>query len=107
MNRNLSKTLKWISGGYEALLGIPFVGGTIVLSFAWTPLALALALHIVTLIFASKEGTAKHGSITGIVTSCIAWIPFVGMIMHIITAILLMVDAYKQEDIDDQVVDTQ
>ncbi|MDN4524731.1 hypothetical protein [Fictibacillus fluitans] len=107
MNRNLSKTLKWISGGYEALLGFPVVGGAIVLSFAWTPLVLALALHIATLVFASKEGTAKHGSIMGIITSCIAWIPFVGMIMHIITAILLMVDAYKQEDTEDQVIDTQ
>ncbi|WP_234293340.1 hypothetical protein [Fictibacillus sp. FJAT-27399] len=105
--KNLSRTLKWVSGGFEALLGIPFVGGTIVVSFLWTPLAIALALHIATLVFSAKEGTARHGSILGIVTSCIAWIPFVGMIMHIISAILLLVDAYRQEDKDSQVVDTQ
>lgn len=106
-NNSISKTLKWVSGGFEALLGIPIIGGTIVVSFLWTPLVLALALHIATLIFSAKEGTARHGSILGIVTSCIGWIPFVGMIMHIISAIILMVDAYKEDEAQDQVVDTQ
>ena len=93
---SISKILKWVSGGLEALMGIPVLGGTIVLSLAWTPLFIALALHIVTLIFSAKEGTNKHGSILGIVTSCVAWIPFVGMVMHIISAVLLMVDAAKK-----------
>ncbi|HEX7065425.1 MAG TPA: hypothetical protein VF199_10210 [Bacillales bacterium] len=92
-----SRTMKWISGGLEALLGIPFVGGVIVLSLAWMPLVIALGLHIATLILCRKEGENVHGSILGIITSCIAWIPFVGMIMHIVTAILLMVDASKAE----------
>lgn len=33
------------------------------------------------------------GSVLGIVTSCVAWIPFVGMVMHILTAIFLMIGA--------------
>ncbi|MFC4768367.1 hypothetical protein [Effusibacillus consociatus] len=97
MGLKTSKLLKWISGGLEALLGIPVIGGTIVIGMLWTPLVVMLALHIVTLIFSNKEGGAKHGSILGIITSCIAWIPFVGMIMHILTAIFLLLDAAKKE----------
>ncbi|AST93477.1 MULTISPECIES: hypothetical protein [Sutcliffiella] len=92
-----SRILKWVTGGLEAFLGIPIIGGTFVLSFLWTPLAVMLALHITTLVIANKEGKSSSGSVLGIVTSCIAWIPIVGMIMHIITAIILMLDASKNE----------
>lgn len=95
-----SKILKWVSGGLEALLGVPILGGTIVIGLVWTPLAMMLILHIVTLVFTKKEGGSTTGSILGIVTSCVAWIPFVGMIMHIITAIILMIDAAKAKSDD-------
>ncbi|RIW34243.1 hypothetical protein D3H55_09670 [Bacillus salacetis] len=92
-----SKILKWVTGALEAVLGIPVLGGAIILSFFWTPLLLMLILHIVTLVLTSKEDGAKAGSILGIVTSCIGWIPIVGMIMHIITAVFLIIDAAKSE----------
>lgn len=93
-----SRILKWVSGGLEALLGIPVLGGTIVISLVWTPLAIMLILHIVTLVITKKEGSgAITGSVLGIITSCIGWIPFVGMVLHIISAIILMVDAAKAE----------
>lgn len=91
----VSTILKWVSGGLEALLGIPVLGGAIVLGFAWTPLFAMAILHIVTIIFSARENENKHGSILGLVTSLLAWIPFVGMTLHIITAIILMVDAAK------------
>lgn len=93
-----SKILKWVSGGLEALLGVPILGGTIVIGLLWTPLAIMLVLHIITLVFTKKEGGSSAGSILGIVTSCVAWIPFVGMIMHIISAIFLMIDAAKSDN---------
>ncbi|WP_425454252.1 hypothetical protein [Peribacillus asahii] len=92
-----SRLLKWVSGGLEALLGIPLLGGSIVVGLYWTPLLVMLALHIVSLIISSKENRKKTGHILGIVTSCVAWIPFVGMIMHIISAIFLMIEAGKDE----------
>lgn len=95
---NVSTLLKWVSGGLEALLGIPILGGTIVIGLVWTPLFIMLALHIVTLIFSIKENRKRHGSILGIVTSVVGFIPFVGMIMHIITAILLLIDAAKSNN---------
>ena len=92
----ISTILKWVTGALEAIMGIPVLGGTIVVSLLWAPLILALVLHIITLIFSIKENTNKHGSILGIVTSCVAVIPFVGMVMHIITAVILMIDAAKK-----------
>ncbi len=88
-----SKILKWITGGAEAFLGIPFIGGIFIISQGWTPLFVMLILHIITLLVTNKDGGATGGSILGIITSCIAWIPFVGMIMHIITAIVLFITA--------------
>lgn len=94
---NISTILKWVSGGLEAFWGIPVLGGAIILGFAWAPLMFMLVLHVVTLIFSVIEKKNFHGSILGIITSCIAWIPILGMIMHIITAILLLIDAYKSQ----------
>lgn len=92
-----SKIMKWITGSLEAILGIPILGATIILGFLWTPLVVMLVLHIVTLVLAKKNGGTSTGSVLGIITSCIAIIPFVGMIMHILTAIFLMIDAANPE----------
>lgn len=90
-----STILKWVSGGLEALWGIPVLGGVVILSLVWTPLFIMAALHIVTLVFCVKENTNKAGNILGLITSLIGWIPIVGMVMHIISAIVIMLDAYK------------
>jgi hypothetical protein len=92
-----SKTMKLITGGLEAFWGIPILGGAIILGLSWTPLVFMLALHIVTLVFTKKDGGASAGSILGIVTSCIGWIPFVGMMMHIITAVFLFINAFQAD----------
>lgn len=94
---SVSRILKWVTGGMEAVLAVPILGATIVIGFLWVPLAIMLALHIVTLVLTKKDGGSTTGSILGIVTSCIAWIPFVGMIMHTLTAIFLMLDAAKTD----------
>ncbi|WP_223700625.1 hypothetical protein [Sutcliffiella deserti] len=90
----ISTTLKWVTGGLEAFLAIPIIGGTTVISLLYAPLGIILVLHIITLVFSVQEGEKKHGSIWGIVTSCLAWIPFLGWALHTVTAILLMIDAY-------------
>ncbi len=95
---SVSRILKWITGGLEAVLGIPVIGATIIIGFSWLPLVFMLAFHIVTLVLTKKDGGASTGSILGIITSCIGWIPFVGMIMHILSAIFLMIDAAKPDD---------
>jgi len=92
-----SRILKWVTGGFEAILGVPFLGATIIISLLWTPLALMLILHIITLVLTKKDNGAATGSILGIITSCVGWIPFVGITMHILSAIFLMLDAAKPD----------
>jgi hypothetical protein len=92
-----SRILKWLTGALEAILGIPVLGATIVVGLLWIPLAIMLVLHIITLVLTKKDGGASVGSILGIITSCVAWIPFVGMILHILSAIFLMIDASKKD----------
>ena len=92
------KLLKWVTGALEALLGIPVLGGTIVVSLLWLPLLFMLVLHIVTLVLAKKANMSANGNVLGIVTSWLAWIPFVGMILHILSAIFIMMDAARKEE---------
>ncbi|MCM3629478.1 hypothetical protein M3194_19245 [Paenibacillus glycanilyticus] len=91
-----SRILKWISGAFEIFLGIPVLGGLFIISTGYSPLVVMLILHIITLILSAKNNEPKYGSILGIITSVVGWIPFVGMILHIITGILLMVTAAKK-----------
>ena len=86
---------KWVAGGIEALLGIPVLGASIILGLVWTPLVIMLAFHIINLVLSKKEDLPITGSILGIVGNAIGWIPFVGMIMHIITAVFVMIEAYN------------
>jgi hypothetical protein len=97
MNRQTVRTLKWLSGGIEAILGIPILGGSIVIGFGWTPLLIMLVFHIVVLVLSKKVGVKAHGNILGIVTSAIGWIPIVGMIMHILSAIFILRDAARKD----------
>lgn len=90
------RILKWVTGAMEAFLGIPILGGTTVMAFLYVPLMVMLILHIITLVYCSQEGLDKTPSTLGIITSCIAWIPFVGMVMHIISAIFLLLSAAKE-----------
>ena len=90
------KTFKWISGGFEALLGIPIIGGSIVLGFGYMPLLIALVLHIVTVVLAKKAGVTAFGNYFGIITACLAWIPILGMILHILSAIFILLGALTQ-----------
>ena len=89
------RVTKWVAGGLEALLGIPVLGASIIIGLVWTPLAIMLVFHIVNLVLSKNEDLPVAGSILGIVANAIGWIPFVGMIMHILTAIFVMVEAYK------------
>ncbi|MDF2841162.1 MAG: hypothetical protein K0Q99_1934 [Clostridia bacterium] len=93
-----AKTLKWVTGTMEAFLGIPFIGGAMVISFLYLPVMVMLLLHIITLVYCNQEKLDTAPCTLGIITSCIAWIPFVGMIMHLLTAAFLLVSASKEHD---------
>lgn len=92
-----ARIMKWISGALEGVLAIPILGGLIVMFNSYTPLIVMLVLHIVTLAISIQAKVNKHGSILGIVTSCLAWIPILGWIMHILSALFLMIDAARDD----------
>ena len=92
-----AKNMKWITAGLEGLLAIPIVGGLFIVSFGYFPLIIMLALHIFTLVISNKEKFTRVGSIVGIITSVVAWIPFVGWFMHLITAVILIFEAAKEK----------
>jgi hypothetical protein len=94
---SISQILKWITGIFEGLLGFPILGGVYIVSNLYTPLFVMLILHIITLILTKRDEGASAGSILGIITSCIGWIPIVGMIMHIITATVLIITAFMPD----------
>lgn len=89
------RKLKWLSAGLEVVLGIPFIGAIIILKFLWLPLVLMFGLHIITLILSRREGLDSGGSILGIITSCLGWIPFLGMLLHWGSAVCIVLDAEK------------
>ncbi|QDP41365.1 hypothetical protein [Radiobacillus deserti] len=94
---SISRILKFATGLCEAVLGIPFLGAAIILGNLWTPLGFMLVFHIITLLFTKRDGGSTFGSVLGIITSLIGGIPFVGMVMHIITAIVLLFQAVLPE----------
>lgn len=93
MRMKISVALLWVTGLFEAFLGIPFIGGSFVLSTGWGVLGVMFILHAVTLFFCFREFSPKAGSILGLITSIIAVIPFVGMVMHLLTAAVLLISA--------------
>ncbi len=52
------------------------------------------------LVMTKKDNGASAGSVLGIVTSCIAWIPLLGWIMHLLSAILLIIGAVTKDKVE-------
>jgi len=86
------KNLKLIAAIVETILALPFIGGLIVIGTAWLTLVIVLALHIAILAVASQNKAKKVAPIMGIITNVLAWIPVVGWLLHLVTAILYWVD---------------
>lgn len=87
------RTLKWVSGSLEAILGIPILGGLIVIGSGYNALWLMLAFHIVVVVLTARAGNVSKGNIVGIVASTVGVIPVVGMLLHMAAAITILLDA--------------
>jgi len=91
-----SKVLKWVSGSLELFLAIPILGALVVMGSYYTVLGAMLVLHIVTLVLSKQNNEPIYGSVLGIITSLVAWIPLVGWILHLLSGIFLMVTAAQK-----------
>ena len=79
----------------EFVYGIPFLGGSIILSFGWQPLLINVLLYLIMMIIliVDKQNSIKPMAIIpllGIIGSFIAFIPVIGMIIHWILFFLLL-----------------
>lgn len=94
-----NRNWKWVTGVMEAVLAIPVIGGVFIMANGYTPLLIMLVLHSIALFLSIRQGKSKIGHGFGIATSCLAWIPFVGWTLHLITAVILIVEAarYKED----------
>lgn len=90
-------TLLLVTAIIEAILGFPVLGGTLVILSGYTVLFAVLVLHIVTLILCSQHNKPVVGSILGIVTSVLAWIPILGMVLHLMSAVFLFIAVSKKD----------
>lgn len=91
-----AKVLKWLTGLIEIVLAIPILGGLIVMGSGYTVLGVMFILHLITLIVSNKDNEPIYGSVLGIVTSLLAWIPFMGWLLHLISGVLLLISAAQK-----------
>ncbi|HSJ39311.1 MAG TPA: hypothetical protein VK945_13975 [Planococcus sp. (in: firmicutes)] len=91
-----SVALLWITGLAQAFLAIPLIGGSFVISTGYSALGVMFVLHAITLFFCFREYSPKAGSILGLITSTLAWIPLIGWALHLLTAIVLLISAMTQ-----------
>lgn len=79
----------------ELLYGIPFLGGSIIVSFGWQPLIINALIYLLLVIalLADSQNTIRPMVIIpllGIAGSFIAIIPFVGMVVHWVLFFLML-----------------
>jgi len=79
----------------EFFYGIPFLGGSVVLSFAWQPLLLNALLYLIVgiILLVDSQNTIKPMAVIpliGVIGSFIAFIPVVGMFTHWVLFFLMV-----------------
>jgi uncharacterized membrane protein len=89
---SFAKFLRWAMFLYEGFLAIPILGGWFIIHNHYSPLWIALLLHVFASIigFKSKQSIVGHAS--GVVTSILGFIPIVGWILHCVTTVILLVE---------------
>ncbi|MDO3411030.1 hypothetical protein QWJ34_14795 [Saccharibacillus sp. CPCC 101409] len=82
---------------FELILGLPLLGGMVVMGSGWGISGVMLAVHAVTLLLSLQHRQSFYGSAAGIATCLLVSVPVAGMFGHWVTAVLLlvsMVDRY-------------
>jgi len=90
----ISAALKASIAFLEILMAIPVVAWMFVITTGF-PIFIMLLFHTVSLIVATKTQTKILGNILGIFASFLAIIPVLGWLLHVTTAIVLLVDVIK------------
>lgn len=98
MKRNVKLTLSIISIfliASEFFYGIPFLGGSVILSFGWQPLLLNALLYLILgiILLVDSQNTIKPMAIIsfiGLIGSFVAFLPIIGMLTHWVLFFLMV-----------------
>lgn len=98
MKRNVKLTLAIISIfliASEFFYGIPFLGGTVILSFGWQPLLLNALLYLILgiILLVDSQNTIKPMAMIpfiGLIGSFVAFLPIIGMFTHWVLFFLMI-----------------
>lgn len=98
MKRNVKLTLAIISIfliASEFFYGIPFLGGTVILSFGWHPLLLNALLYLILgiILLVDSQNAIKPMAIIpfiGLIGSFVAFLPIIGMFTHWVLFFLMV-----------------
>ncbi|MBS4174894.1 hypothetical protein [Bacillus sp. FJAT-49736] len=85
---SILRLYKIIIGLVELFFGIPFIGGLVIIAHGWSPLGFLIVFHFIGLILSFISYKSKAASLFGIVGNIIAFIPFIGMVMHILIGLV-------------------
>lgn len=78
-------------------MAIPVISWLIVFTTGF-PIFILLLFHTISLIIAVKSKTKVLGNILGLCASILAIVPVLGWLLHVITAIVLLVDVRKNKN---------
>lgn len=98
MKRNVKLTLAIISIfliASEFFYGIPFLGGSVILSFGWQPLLLNALLYLILgiILLVDSQNTIKPMAMIpfiGLIGSFVAFLPIIGMFTHWVLFFLMI-----------------
>ncbi|ALC52175.1 hypothetical protein CN899_25100 [Bacillus thuringiensis] len=88
------QALKWITGIYHLLLIPCYYLFPSLVNLDGLPLLLLIALHI-TILLAKKAGMNTYAHYIGIIVTLVAFFPYIEILLHIIAAIFLLLDAFS------------
>ncbi|MED2791117.1 hypothetical protein P4256_05165 [Bacillus wiedmannii] len=87
------QALKWTTGIYHLLLLPCYYLFPSFVNLDGIPLLLLIALHITTILLASKAGMNTYAHYIGIIVTLVAFFPYIAIVLHIIAAVFLLLDA--------------
>lgn len=87
------QALKWITGIYHLLLIPCYYVFPSLVNLYGIPLLLLIVLHITTILLAKKSGMNTYAHYIGIIVTLVAFFPYIVIVLHIIAAVFLLLDA--------------
>ncbi len=87
------QALKWTTGIYHLLLLPCYYVFPSLVNLYRIPLLLLIALHILTILLAKKAGMNTSPHYIGIIVTLVAFFPYIVIVLHMITAFFLLLDA--------------